>query len=825
MDINSIRKLFRSRSRSRRAPIIAAALIAGAALNASAETWYFNGDVTLDEGTSGERGFVSAGKWKDASGNAATAFNSSDTYVVRNNSRLRILATDNNNSFAGGPIYFGDLSYGGNSKVGRIRHEQALVTFPEGIHFVKGSYQISINNAALRDSRLSAGRIDVDSLASDPFQFVTRGEDLANDPNGRYSNRRLLINAPLYSGSEAGILIGDTSATGGGTNFTIVLAGDCSNYKGRISVKPRRNLGAAFGNWDTCLMLADTMVDGTIGIYGGSAIEARKYRYIATSYATGDVAEGTVGTLELAANSVIVVSGDTTTPTNSIIHVRDSLSLMAPVAVNIKYDPTMAVTNKVTILTAPASSTLDAADFVLSVDTVNYISNYSLAVENDGETKSLVAVFEPIVSQISNYDKESTKEKAIDSFPEGYSSLTNAAAWSDTREPHSGVHYISARNLRTLVHQSSDYDFPGLSFTKAGGQLTLFTKSFRVPKFITLGSPVIWIGAWTESGIVADMFEAVSGTVDLGAYCDKTLTIDAEIVGAANLLIRGVSGTSATKGSYVLTGINTNFVGNITVSHREQRSGRWDFDTHFQTLYVNDGRNLGGAKEAFDANALTIKDMARLAVTNANVTLAAGLNRGLYIDGIGRLYVQEPGALTVNWPRRIHGTMFKEGNGTLALGGDGVNADVYIDGGQSADATNRLFVVTNGFVKALSAGCVDGLTVSLAANATTGLKLDYTTADADLAQFGFKNVATDTPFVGTIDVIVENYSREAYDTVKRRKLGLITVKTSAADGVAGSINLQRDGLGSVAIERADDAETGYTTFSAVFSPGLTIVFR
>lgn len=802
----------------------AAALLAGAtviaALSAQATTLYFNGDVNVDEATTGERGFTSAGKWKDAEGNAATAFNSSDTYVVRNNSRLRFIGGDNDKSFAGGPIFFGDLAYGGNT-AGRVRHEQAKVTFPEGIHFVRGSYQVSINNAALRDSRLFAGSIDVDSSASDPFQFVTRGE--VEGDSGKYSNRRLLIDAPIYSGSEAGILIGDTSANGGGTNFTVILVGDCSNYRGRVSVKPRRNLGAAFGSWDTCLMLADTTVGGTVGIFGGSAIEARKYRYIAEAYQSGDAAECTVGTLELAANSVIVVSGDTTTPTNGIIHVRDSLSVTAPVAVRIKYDPRIPTTNKVTILTAPASSNLDASDFVLGFDTATPVSHYSFDVENDGVTKSLVAVFEPMVKQISNYENESTKEKAIGSFTEGYSSLTNAAAWSDGLVPsaeHAPAHYLSANNLRTLVAANNDYDFPGLSFTKAGAQLTLFTKSFRVPEFIAIGTPVIMTGAWTDSGIVADRFNAVSGTIDFGAYCGKTLTIDAEIVGAADLSIRGVSGTSASQGNYVLTCFNTNFTGNITMAHREQKDGRWDFVTHFQTLYVEDGRNLGGAKAEFDSKALRITDMARLAVTNADVTLEPDLNRGLCIEGIGRLYVEEPGALTVNWPVRVQGTMYKEGTGTLALGGA-----MTVIGGQSADATNRLFVVTNGYVKALSAGCVDGLTVSFAANATTGLKLDYTTADADLAQFGFKNVATDTPFEGAIDVIVENYSREAYDAVKRRKLGLVTVKTVAADGVASRLNLHRDGLGSVAIERADDAGTGNTTFSAVFSPGLTIVFR
>lgn len=770
------------------------------------------------------RGVVNPAAWVDGSGNRATAFSAGDKYVLRNNAQLRLT---NNDTFAGGPIQFGDMSLSGNNRIGRPNLDGTPASFPNGISFASGYFRVSFNfkdTIAMRDTVLHADAgISVLSSDSDPFSIFCRADQT---DSSKFSNRRLLIDAPFSSESDAALAIGSYAASHG-TNFTVAITGDCSDYEGKIVVRTALTT-VPFGEWDTCLMLGDTTVDGTIQVNARTAIEARKGVNTHYTYQSADVAECTVGTLELAANSVIVVSGDTTTPTNGIIHVRDSLSVTAPVAVNIKYDPRIATTNKVTILTAPASSNLDASDFVLGFDTTSPVFHYSFTVENDGETKSLVAVFEPMVKQISNYGKESTKEKAIDSFPEGYSSLTNAAAWSDGLVPsaeHAPAHYYSARNLRTLVAANSYYDFPGLSFTKAGAQLTLFTKSFRVPEFIAIGTQVIWTGAWTDSTIVADRFEAVSGTICLGAYCGKTLTIDAEIVGGADLLIRGVSSTSASQGNYVLTGLNTNFTGNITVEQLEKNSGRWDFDTHFQTLNVEDGRNLGGAKAEFDSRALAITDMARLAVTNADVTLESGLNRGLCIEGIGRLYVQEPGALTVNWPRRIHGTMFKEGNGTLALGGDGVNADVYIDGGQSADATNRLFVVTNGFVKALSAGCVDGLTVSLAANATTGLKLDYTTADADLAQFGFKNVATDTPFVGAIDVIVENYSREAYDTVKRRKLGLITVKTTAADGVENHLNLHRDGLGSVAIERADDAGTGNTTFSAVFSPGLTIVFR
>lgn len=810
----------------------AAALLAGAtvlaALSAQATTWYFAGDTSLstplNDSVGAVRGVINPAAWVDGSGNRATAFNADDTYILRNNAQLRLTTPSGTtgDTFAGGLLQVGDTTMSGNNRMGHPNLDGNEASFPNGISFVFGYFRVSYNQnsvIALRDTVLHADAgISVLSSDSDPFSIFCRADQT---DSSKFSNRRLLIDAPFSSESDAALAIGSYAASHG-TNFTVAITGDCSDYEGKIVVRTALTT-VPFGEWDTCLMLGDTTVDGTIQVNARTAIEARKGVNTHYTYQSADVAECTVGTLELAANSVIVVSGDTTTPTNGIIHVRDSLSVTAPVAVRIKYDPRIPTTNKVTILTAPASSNLDASDFVLGIDTATPVSHYSFAVENDSETKSLVAVFEPMVKQISNYGKESTKEKAIDSFPEGYSSLTNAAAWSDGLVPsaeHAPAHYYSARNLRTLVAANSDYDFPGLSFTKAGAQLTLFTKSFRVPEFIAIGTQVIWTGAWTDSAIVADRFEAVSGTICLGAYCGKTLTIDAEIVGVADFLLRGVSSTSASQGNYVLTGLNTNFTGNITVEQLEKNSGRWDFDTHFQTLYVEDGRNLGGAKAEFDSRALAITDMARLAVTNADVTLESGLNRGLCIEGIGRLYVDESGSLAVNWPVRVQGTMFKEGTGTLALGGE-----MTVIGGQSADATNRLFVVTNGYVKALSAGCVDGLTVSLAANATTGLKLDYTTADAELAQFGFKNVATDTPFEGTIDVIIENYSREAYDAVKRRKLGLITVKTTAADGVASSLNLHRDGLGSVAIERADDAGTGYTTFSAVFSPGLTIVFR
>ena len=171
-----------------------------------------------------------------------------------------------------------------------------------------------------------------------------------------------------------------------------------------------------------------------------------------------------------------------------------------------------------------------------------------------------------------------------------------------------------------------------------------------------------------EKTIAVDRFVAKSGIVDLGAYNNQTLVIDGEIVGAADFTLRGVTATSATKGNYRFTGLNTNFTGNI-VLEQPWTGDYLTFGYKFQTLFVNDGRNLGGAKEAFDAAALKLATMSQLSVTNGTVTLPDGLNRGIYIES-GRFNTAADCTLAVDWPITMHGRMWKEGAGTLVLGGD-----------------------------------------------------------------------------------------------------------------------------------------------------------
>ncbi len=795
------------------------------ALNASAGTWYFNGDVYLDEGTS-DRAVSTVAKWKDADGNVATAFNASDTYVVRNNGRMRLASGD---VFAGGPLYFGDTSYGGN-QAGRLRTNLGKSTFSQGLHFTKGSLQVSIQRSdddTMRDAMIISSRIDVEASTSSPFQLICRAD---SGTDKYYNHRRLLLDAPLHSGSGAGLQVGGS----GGSDFSVALLQDCSGYLGQIDVKPDRS-DVAFGEWDTCLMLGDITVGGSVRVFAGSAIEARTGVYYGSSgvsYTTGSPTECTVGSLELRANSAILVWGKTSTPTNGIIHVRDALSVTAPVAVKIKYDPRTASTNKVTILTAPASSALDAADFTLGFDTANYMSDYSLAVESDGVTKSLVAVFEPTVWQVSNYGNEYAKDQAT-----GASSLTNSAAWSDNLVP-SDTHAPSAyyvgkdRYLRTLVNDN-DFDFPCRSFTLDGGRLIVFTKSFRVPEFRAQNNASIFLGQGNGKvkTIKADRFVANSGTVNFAAYANQTMIVDAEITGDATILVQDTGGTSSPRGHYLLTGLNTNFTGNITVSQSQKQGGNWTFEDKFQTLYVNDGRNLGGAKEAFGPKALLIKDMGRVSVTNGTVTLESGLNRGIYVDGLGvepgnpggRLFTDADSTLVVNWPVTLNGKLMKEGAGTLVLGGGAL-----FDGG-APKANSNLFEVAAGTLVVASHSALDGMETTFDNGTSLTLKVDP--ANADLMKYGILNAKTETPFTlgAGLSKLPLTLDTTAFPdiTEKRRAFGLVTVTNTAAAAVRALMPTGKfcPDVHNMIVER-ENAGEGTVTFELQLERlGLTVIIR
>ena len=754
---------------------IAAALLIAAFLapvGAMANTtWYFTGGNDTQNG-----GITTPSKWADANGTVATAFSTEDTYVVRNG-RLRIKGK----SFEGGPIHFGDFSQTGAMRRGGVCHDDVSKTtgFPNGAYFDCGYYWLNCYSTALTQQRvaiLEGGWINVRSPLDAPFVFY------CNNANG-YNIRHLFIKAPLSSDANAGVVFGPAVSAGGnyttcGTNFMVSLWGDCPDYLGTISVTTAQHV--AEGWWDARLAVDDITIGGRVRMAPGTAITASHYSTGSTTFTVGASStptECTIGSLELAARSMILVGGNTTTPTNGIIHVRNELSVEKPVTVKLSYAAaTPGLTPvRLTILTAPSSSRLDASDFKLDIGSTSAAQYYDLVVEEDEATqmKSLVAVFGPTVWQTNQYGNEGNKDRTP-----GNSSFTNAAYWSDGQLPHGGAHYYSGNHyLRTIVDQELDYDFPGLSFTQDRGRFTILTKSFRVPTYRTRGYTTIWLGQHgdMEKTIRAARFVAESGTVDLGAYNNQTLVIDGEIVGAANFTLRGVTTTSATKGNYRFSGLNTNFTGNITVE--QQTVGDYlTFGFKFQTLFVNDGRNLGGAKEAFDAKALKLATMSRLSVTNGTVTLPAGLNRGIYIES-GRLFTAADCTLAVDWPITMHGKLWKEGAGTLVLGGD-----VRFDSANGEpEASSNLFEIVAGTVKVKSYNAIDGLETTF--DNGTSLVLAIDPSDANLTKYGIMNAKTQTPFrlgsgLSELPLVIDT---SAYPVVENepQTFGILTVADNA----------------------------------------------
>lgn len=745
-------------------------------------TWYFNGGNDTQNG-----GISTPSKWVNSSGTAATAFSADDYYIVRNNTRLRIKGY----TFTGGPMQIGDLS---NNTRGGILHENSSTTlnFPNGLYLDYGHYwvYISISLEAQRDGALNGGAVTFRSPKENPF--VIHSHDAGASSTGFFNNRRLFINAPMVSAaasegasaSDVGIVIGPATSGGYsytcGTNFTVSLCGDCSAYTGLISVTTAQDV--AEGKWDVRLGVGDITVGGKVRMARGTAITAWRG---ACNTGTSEPTECTIGSLELAARSVIQVNGDSTTPKHGIIHVRDELTVNKPVTVKMNYYASLPglTGTRLTLLTAPSSSRLDASDFNFDIGTTSPAQYYDLIVEEDAatQTKSLVAVFGPTVWQTGHYgNDEGAKDAAV-----YFSSFTNAAYWSDSQLPHGNVHYYTKGHyLRTIVDSTLDYAFPGLSFTQIGGRFTILTKSFRVPEYIVrdpendYGLTTIWLGqAYNiNKTIKVNRFVAKSGIVDLGAYNSQTFVIDGEIVGAADFKLRGVTSTSATKGNYRFTGLNTNFTGNITV---EQRStGEYlNFDNLFQTLFVNDGRNLGGAKDEFDAKALKLDTMSRLSVTNGTVTLAAGLDRGIYMKS-GRFFVDASCTLAVNWPITMHGRMWKEGAGTLVLGGD-----VRFDSANGEpEATSNLFSVIRGTVKVTAYNAMDGLETTF--DNGTSLILAINPEDANLTKYGILNAKTETPFAlgSNLAQLPLSVDKSAYPTVTQvpQTFGIVTVTNTPA---------------------------------------------
>jgi hypothetical protein len=150
---------------------------------------------------------------------------------------------------------------------------------------------------------------------------------------------------------------------------------------------------------------------------------------------------------------------------------------------------------------------------------------------------------------------------------------------------------------------------------------------------------------------------------------------------------------------------------------------------------------------ALNRKAFTIENMSRVQpdLGVASLTLDEP-TRGIFIKWVGRLFANEGQTFTIASPLAVHGTLWKEGEGTLVLANP---APTFGEDAESAtpdaDATNRTFRVAGGDVKIASADAVNGLDVVFT-NGAGRIVLDLDSEDETFRTFGLRNTKAATPF-------------------------------------------------------------------------------
>jgi hypothetical protein len=685
-------------------------------------------------------------------------------------------------------------------------------------------------------------RCNVDVLAKDadmPFVFHVSPETL----NGCMFH----IDGKLKGSADAQLVFGPWPTALASGDLPIVCASntsfylhDISAYSGTITVTSRyANVSGNEKGYGTRLVLMPQTVDSEANL------RISRGGVIALGSADSSV---TVGGLLLDGGSRIDFSMFDSIVDGSFccLRAKNSLSVQKgsdKVEILWKARILGMKSYRIPILVGPQGATFSEEDFKITLTSLArmYNPNIHLKVENDALTglRTLYVVANGCVCQESNYNNEYDKGNLT------VSSITNDAAWWNGLAPHSTnceAFYYTEKNLRTLYAPAERYEFPCVGFIIDGGKLVVQTQTCEVPELWANGGE-IGVGDRTHNDTVAyPIVSLVAPKIHLlgenplvmRAHIGKTFILKGEVEGSGDIAMKGWSLTGNPAVHYFLDGLNTNYTGSISVESVELRPDYHNFNQKFPTLHVLDGRNLGGRKMVFDPRALTLTTLARLSVTNnATVELADGLNRGVYIKSTGRFYVTGSGVLDVRWPVLLSGKMWKEGTGTLVLGG-GLKHELQ-NGGELTDeprAGSNLFEIVAGTVKIAHPDALSGAVTAIGAGASLQLVLDQ--ENARLARYGIRNTAVEEPFVldesfgGKLPLGLDVSKLELPSRGNALTNALVTVRNSVSSEVRSMLPVLRPlrSQGLVSSLHSRDNGDGTTTFYLVSGfKGLSICIR
>ena len=708
--------------------------------------------------------------WEDAGGTACTEFDSTADYYVGNGRSLYTYygGSAAASTFPGNSVTLGDIAGAKNAFL--YLRGNSLTSFPRGgIKLARGQ---TLNNYAQNASQSVSGSVEVLAPSTTPFQLWSY-----------YAGCKQIWSGNFSGAVTAGLLVGGGSCR---NNFEFRATGDWSEYFGTVIV--RKGVVSSEDTKVTYRPQTSSSFPGSLVMEESTAISPLN---------ADDVI--TVKSFSVADGVKIVVPA--TAATNASIMVTNAF-LCSGVAV-VDASGVAATTvggngRNAVVLTVPDSSDIEESMFVL--DETSTAANGRLKVSDNGDgTKSLKVVFYAIVTQTV-----SDSDGSVGHQNRQPSSLLDATHWSDNELPHANADYFvqpinnNACHLHTPL--DTDYEFPGESLTFKGWcYLYSWGRTFSCKKLVIKNNSRIYMG--NNSGVTAaTLFNGgevclESGSVTLASWNNlgRPVVFESSLTGAAELKLAGVNSTSMPRGETYISALNTNFTGTITVDLSGKDASVVPGDEMCQTLYVNDGRNVGGLLASFDYKALSLSQYARLVVTNAAVvTFEDGVNRGIFIGDVGRLVSTEGQTMCIKRPLTVDGNLRKEGAGVLELASEvgflaaGARTNAIPD-----DASKRLLSLSEGVLKVSHVDAVNGLTVQTANG--TKLRLDLETTDSDLIAYGIRNTKTTTPFAvgdGASEVAIEiDLSHEP--DFKAKTLAVMTVRQDCAASARALVKVKK----------------------------------
>lgn len=345
--------------------------------------------------------------------------------------------------------------------------------------------------------------------------------------------------------------------------------------------------------------------------------------------------------------------------------------------------------------------------------------------------RNIVLKADPVV-RMSTSNGSNGKDNLA--FDEG-----NGSFWSTGSVPDEEFEgdVVIDENLALGLAAWANVSFPKMRITVDGGALYHQAAGLSVEELnLVAGSMVCTYNNASTPTLNGRIVLYPGDTpVRFTGWSNKRHVIAGELAGAGDLklTVHDNAFTSNTGIDMELRGINTGFSGNISVVSKdgqyvEGTDGITDFCS---TLYINDGRNLGGVYGGTNAwKALELAGHSRLHVLD-DVTIDEP-TRGVYINGSARMIVPDGLSLDIRENLTFGGVLTKLGGGMLTLGG----AARFSDGGEPTDVPagdGNALLVKEGSLRIMGTNAINGVAVNFAEG--TELVVDPT-AEGDLAEYG-----------------------------------------------------------------------------------------